>query len=234
MLEVSGLSKEFTGSAGVRRVLDKVSFTIRRGEVVSISGKSGEGKSTIARILCGTIMPEEGELLFMGESLFDGKGRYQRKSGRDIQLIFQQPYEALDPRQRVMDAVAEPLMCASGARVHRRAAKKGEAYAQAEKLLGQVRLESALYRRYPSQLSGGQAQRVVIARALTRNPRLLIADEATSMLDIPVQAQIIGIFRQLVQDKGISVLFISHDQALVRAFAERGYILNKGTLSPLF
>jgi ABC-type glutathione transport system ATPase component len=196
--------------------------------VVSISGKSGEGKSTIARILCGTVMPGEGKILFMGKSLFDGKGRYQRKAGRDIQLVFQQPYEALDPRQRVIDAVAEPLL------IHRRRAKKGEAYAEAEKLLGQVRLESALYRRYPSQLSGGQAQRVVIARALTMNPRLLIADEATSMLDIPVQAQIIGIFRRMVQDKGISVLFISHDQTLVRAFAERGYILNGGTLSPLF
>jgi ABC-type dipeptide/oligopeptide/nickel transport system ATPase subunit len=117
--------------------------------------------------------------------------------------------------------------------VHRRNTRR-EACSVAEEFLRQVRLDSSLYRRYPSQLSGGQAQRAVIARVLTMAPSLLIADEATSMLDIPVQAQIISIFRQLVQDKGISVLFISHDQALVRSFAGRGYILNGGHLSPLF
>jgi peptide/nickel transport system ATP-binding protein len=227
VVEAAGLSKKFSGNSGDRQILDRVSFSIYPGEAVSISGKSGAGKSTIARLLCGTLLPDRGEILFRGEPLFDRKGHYRRKTGRNIQLVFQQSFEALDPRQHLIDAVAEPLM------VHGR--KTGsEALSAAEEFLRQVRLDSSLYRRYPSQLSGGQAQRAVIARALTMAPSLLIADEATSMLDVPVQAQIIGIFRQLVQDRGISVLFISHDRALVRSFAGRGYILDGGNLSPLF
>jgi peptide/nickel transport system ATP-binding protein len=226
MLEVSNTSKSFKkmDKKGTQRVLDNIAFNIYENEAVSIMGKSGEGKSTIARILCGTIKPDSGRLEYNNEALFDNKGNYNSGLRTSIQLIPQQPFSALDPKQRVGDAIAEPLL------YHKLAKDKADAALQVDKLLEQVWLEREIARRFPSQISGGQAQRIAIARALALKPGLLIADESTSMLDVSAQAQVIAIFQDLLKCKQLSILLISHDKALVEVFSNRIYHLSQGSL----
>jgi ABC-type oligopeptide transport system ATPase subunit len=226
MLEAKNVSKSFKkpSTKGLEKVLDNISFRINENEAVSIIGKSGEGKSTIARILCGTIKPDNGEVEYNGEGLFDRNRKYNSRFHSCIQLIPQQPFSALDPRQRVGDAIAEPLLYYKIARNKARAAE------QVARLLEQVWLERQVARRYPSQISGGQAQRIAIARALALKPGLLIADESTSMLDVSAQAQVISIFQDLLKRKQLSILLISHDKALVEVFSNRVYHLSQGTM----
>jgi len=225
MLEVKNVTKTFVrpGSRTLERPLDSVSFTVGEGEIVGLTGKSGEGKSTIARLLCGTLKPDAGNAIFGGEPLFDEAG-YNRSIGLSIQLIPQQPFSALDPKQRLGDAVAEPMLC------HKLVRSKQEAFDEVKRLFVDVMLGEELLNRMPSQVSGGQAQRVSIARILAVKPKLLIADEATSMLDMFSQAQIIGILRSLVKTKGISIILISHDPELVAAVCDRQYKLSQGKL----
>jgi ABC-type glutathione transport system ATPase component len=229
MLEAVNISKSFKkmDKKGNQRVLDNIGFKILENEAVSIMGKSGEGKSTIARILCGTIKPDSGRLEFNGEALFDRKKNYNSRLHTCIQLIPQQPFSALDPRQRVGDAIAEPLL------YYKLAKDKADAAEQVDKLLEQVWLEHEIKKRFPSQISGGQAQRIAIARALALKPGLLIADEATSMLDVSAQAQVIAIFRDLLKRKQISILLISHDKALVEVFSHRVYRLSQGIIQEI-
>jgi peptide/nickel transport system ATP-binding protein len=226
MLEVRELSKSFRHNHKNRREtpVAGVSFTVGDGEIVGLTGKSGAGKSTIARLLCGTLTADSGAAHFDGEILIGAGQRYHRGIGRRIQLIPQQPFAALDPRQRLEDALTEPLLC------HRFVKNRRAAEERVREILKQVWLEEDILRRLPSQVSGGQAQRIVIARTLAVQPRLLIADEATSMLDVSAQAQIIGIFRRLAAEQGISLLLISHDPALMEAAAKRRYHLAEGKL----
>ncbi len=221
MLEVKGISKRF----GERVVLDGVSFTVRARELVSLMGPSGEGKSTLARILCGTVPPDAGEALFEGERFVAPGKNETRRLCRCIQLIPQQPYASLDPRQTVGDAVAEPLL------FHRIAKNRAQAREMVEGLLKKALLDPALAGRRPHELSGGQAQRVLIARALSLSPRLLIADEATSMLDISSQAQIMHLLKSLVHSDGLSILLISHDRPLVESVSDRIYQLSGGRMT---
>jgi ABC-type glutathione transport system ATPase component len=203
-----------------------LSFSIGDGEIVGLTGKSGAGKSTIARLLCGTLTADSGAVRFDGEVLIGPGQRYCHRIGRRIQLIPQQPFAALDPRQRLGDALTEPILC------HKLAKNRREAEERAGELLKQVWLDQDILGRLPSQVSGGQAQRIVIARTLAVQPRLLIADEATSMLDVSAQAQIFGIFRRLAE-QGISLLLISHDPALMWAAAKRRYHLAEGRLEEI-
>jgi peptide/nickel transport system ATP-binding protein len=221
LLNASDLSKSF----GKRRVLDGVSFSVSDQELVSIMGPSGGGKSTIARILCGTVMPDSGAVTYRGKSL-TGRGEpYKAEFRKNIQMIPQQPYAALDPRQKVGDAIAEPLI------YHKIVSSRAEARHKAAKLMEKVGLEPGVYYdRRPSELSGGQAQRILIARSLTVSPELLIADEATSMLDISSQAQVIRIFQSLLAE-GLSIILISHDKNLVDSISHRTYLLSDGKLS---
>lgn len=219
MLEVAGLTKSYSGKS----ILNGVSFHVNEGELVSIMGPSGEGKSTIARIICGTVKADSGDVFMSGQSIFS-KGKFRPEFRRLIQLIPQQPFASLDPRQTVGDAIAEPLL------YYKLVSGKKEARQKAQELLKRVLLSPALYDRRPGELSGGQAQRVLIARSLTVSPKLLIADEATSMLDVSSQAQIVSILRGIVKESGISILFISHDTALVKAISSRIYRLESGIL----
>lgn len=209
-----------------RVVLQKVSLRLATGEIVAITGNSGGGKSTLARILCGTTSPTGGQAAFLGQPLWSGR-RYNTTVRPAIQLVAQQPLASLDPCQPVLAAVAEPLWH------HRLVPSRAAARERAAELLGQVMLGSALYDRLPHALSGGQAQRVALARALSVQPRLIIADEATAMLDIPAQAQVVTLLRQLVEQRGISVLLISHDLALTQAVADRRYHLANGILTEI-
>jgi ABC-type glutathione transport system ATPase component len=223
LLEVEGLSKGFRrpGSRIREMPVDGASFAVDAGEIVGLTGISGAGKSTISRLLVGVLAADAGAASFDGHALISG-GRYFRDAGSGIQLVPQQPYAALDPRQRIADAIAEPLVCAKPRR------RRDEVRADVSRLFEAVSLNEELGSRLPSQISGGQAQRAVIARVLAASPRLLIADEATSMLDVSAQAEIIHIFRELSREKGIAILLISHDIGLVQAVACRAYGLSGG------
>ncbi len=223
LLEADGLCKRY----GDRPVLDGASFTVGAGELVSIMGPSGEGKSTVARILCGTVLPDAGEARLDGERFAAPGLPYPPALRRKIQLIPQQPFASLDPRQTIEEAVAEPL------RFHRIVSGRAQALEAARALLQKALLDPALAKRRPGELSGGQAQRALIARALSVRPKLLIADEATSMLDVSSQAQIIRLFQTLIAQDGISILLISHDAPLVESVSDRIYRLRCGRMEQL-
>ncbi|MDR2530764.1 MAG: ATP-binding cassette domain-containing protein [Oscillospiraceae bacterium] len=225
MLEVANVVKTFRrpGSQALDKPLDSVSMSVGESEITALMGNSGEGKSTIARLLCGTLRADSGAAEFGGSELFNG-GIYNRATGASIALIPQQPYAAFDPRQRLGSAVAEPLLC-------RKIAKsRADAERKADELFREVSLDTELLTRLPSQVSGGQAQRAAIARALGIRPRLLIADEATSMLDPVSQATVISLLKTLVRTRGISILLISHDLELVNSVADRVYTLSGGKI----
>ena len=220
LLNAAGVSKVY----GDKTILKNVDFVIEKRTITSFTGRSGEGKSTLARILCGTVTKDAGNVEFEGENLFV-KNRFNDKFRRKIQLIPQQPYSSLDPRMTAGQAIIEPLL------YHKIEATKRDAEIKARALFYKMQLDQSLFSRRPSELSGGQAQRILIARALTVSPSLLIADEATSMLDVSSQAQIIQILRDLVRFDGVSVMLISHDLDLVGEVSDSIYNLKDGELS---
>lgn len=210
-----------------RVVLADVSLCLGPGEMVAVTGRSGEGKSTLAHILCGTTQASGGEAHFENRVLIGPDGVYNTALRPAIQLISQQPFSALDPRQRALDAVAEPILW------HRLAQNQEAARQRAAQLLDEVGLGPEIFLRRPNQISGGQAQRVVIARALGVNPAVLIADEATSMLDPESQRQVVAIFQTLAARQRVGVLMVSHDITLMEAVAHRRYHLADGVLTEL-
>jgi peptide/nickel transport system ATP-binding protein len=213
MLEVIGLSKAFKKKGGFTEIVKNASFTVGDNETVGIVGPSGCGKSTIARIICGTIRKDSGTIIFDGEKVISDSGRYNTAMRKKIQLIGQQPFLSLDGRQKIGNAIVEPML-------RHKIAPRAECYERANGLLEKVWLDKNVMDMYPHQLSGGMCQRVVIARALGLEPKLLIADESTSMLDTSSQAQVIRLLHRLKQD-GVSILFISHDMELVEVFSDR-------------
>ena len=228
MLEIENVRKTFNikGHKEIIEPLNGVNLTIRDGARIGLIGKSGEGKSTLGRIICGFDRPDEGNILLDGKSLFDKHGKYNRKLGLKIQMIPQQPYQSLDPTQRVGQAVIETLLVSKNA-------KRKDARIKAEELFRKVKLDIDLFSRLPQQLSGGQAQRVVIARCLALKPEIIVSDEATSMLDVSSQALIINLLNEINQRDGVSILLISHDELLVKAFSKECYRLSNGFLSQI-
>ncbi len=229
MIELKNLSKTFTVGKGKTKTttvaLTDVSFEIGDGKKVGLIGKSGEGKSTIANVLCGAVAPSGGNVFKDGKALWDDKGKYDKSSGEKIQLVPQQPLLALDPMQRAGNAVKEALVATKHA-------KRGNDVKQkALRLFDIVGLERTLWGRLPLHLSGGQAQRLVIARALATEPTLLISDESTSMLDPSTSQSILDLYDRLVDTLGISVLFISHDVAMVKGFCDEIYLLKDGSVT---
>ena len=229
MIELKNLSKTFTVGKGKTKTttvaLTDVSFEIADGKKVGLIGKSGEGKSTIANVLCGAVAPSGGNVFKDGKALWDDKGKYDKLSGEKIQLVPQQPLLALDPMQRAGNAVKEALVATKHA-------KRGNDVKQkALRLFDIVGLERTLWGRLPLHLSGGQAQRLVIARALATEPTLLISDESTSMLDPSTRQSILDLYDRLVDTLGISVLFISHDVAMVKNFCDEIYLLKDGSVT---
>jgi oligopeptide/dipeptide ABC transporter ATP-binding protein len=234
LLEAVGLSKHFprrTGSilnrrTALLRAVDDVSFRIFPGETLGLVGESGCGKSTLGRLLIRLIEPTEGAILLDGEDIARLPAATLREKRRAMQIIFQDPYGALNPRMSVEDIIMEPLVI-HGARAD--AATR----ARVAELLGLVGLPTRARDRFPHEFSGGQRQRIGIARALALHPRFIVCDEAVSALDVSVQAQIVNLLQDLQRELGLTYLFIAHDLGVVRHISDRVAVMYLGNIVEL-
>ncbi|RYF42105.1 MAG: ATP-binding cassette domain-containing protein [Comamonadaceae bacterium] len=208
LLKVVDLVKQFPVATGTVRAVDGVSFELGRGRILGLVGESGSGKTTVGRSLLRLVEPTSGRAEFEGVDLFSLSSSQMRAYRRRLQMVFQDPYSSLNPRLRVADIIGEAIDT-------HRLAKGAEKRARIADLLTQVGLSPDHARRYPHEFSGGQRQRIGIARALAVEPECIIADEPVSALDVSVQAQIINQIQDLQQQRGLSVLFISHDLTVV-------------------
>ena len=226
LLAVEGLRKEYPARRGAVQAVAGVDFTLARGECLALIGESGCGKTTLGRCVTRLVEPTAGSVRFDGEDLLALKGGELRRRRKRFQMVFQDPFGSLDPRQRVGSIVAEPL------EVHSRLDRAGRT-ARAAGLLASVGLAPELSRRFPHELSGGQRQRVGIARALAPEPDLLVADEPVSSLDVSVRAQILGLLAGLRERLGLAMLLISHDMAAVERLADRVAVMYLGRIVEL-
>ena len=209
--------------SGWIRAVDGVSFHIDRGETLGLVGESGSGKTTIGRTIVRITQPLGGSIDLGGSDLLALKGEDLRRRRRHFQMVFQDPYSSLDPRQTVREILAEPL------RVHNLASGKARDARVAE-LLDLVGLDTSFAERYPHEFSGGQRQRIGIARALAVEPELIVCDEPISALDVSIQAQVINLLERLQTDLGLTYLFIAHDLAVVRHIADRVAVMYLGKI----
>ncbi|MHA7777861.1 dipeptide ABC transporter ATP-binding protein [Roseibium sp. M-1] len=230
-LSVRGISVEFVTErswvgrhASVFCAVRDVSFEIKRGETLGIVGESGSGKSTIARTIAGIYAPATGEILLNGQALTNVRTSVAKHRRRDLQMIFQDPYSSLNGRMRVQNIIAEPILFQSGRKAY------GEAMRTASDLLEIVGLGAAAGRKFPHEFSGGQRQRISIARALATGANFIICDEPTSALDVSIQAQLLNLLKDLQQELGLTLLFISHDLPVVRQMCDRVCVMSKGVI----
>lgn len=223
LLRVEALSACHKRHGGAVVVVERVSFTIAHEGCVALVGESGSGKTTIARTIAGLHPPSGGKVILSGEAMAPEAKHRSREQRRRCQIIFQNPYESLNPRQRIGSEISRP------ARVLRDLSPR-EADAETARLLELVRLPARLAYRFSSELSGGERQRVAIARALAAQPELMICDEITSALDVSVQAAILELLVELRQDLGLALLFITHNLGVVAAIADRVLILDRGVI----
>jgi peptide/nickel transport system ATP-binding protein len=231
LLEVRHLGKNFalprtalwSAPAHVQALSD-VSFTLQAGKSLGVVGESGSGKSTLARLVMAIDVPTAGQVLMNGVDLHALGAADLRRARSGFQMVFQDPYGSLDPRQKVLSIVAEPLACLSSGVPLSRA----ELRERAELALSEVGLRSADLDKYPHEFSGGQRQRIAIARALITRPALIVADEPVSALDVSVQAQVLNLMMDLQDRYGLSYLFVSHDLAVVNLMCDDVLVLQSG------
>ena len=234
LLEVQGLKTHFPvrrgvfieRKVGVVRALDGVDLSLPEGDILGIVGESGCGKSTLARTILQLVRPSEGSVRFEGRDITSLSREGLRKLRPRLQMIFQDPYSSLNPRRTAFDAIAEPLLD------HGMAARK-DLRQKAGDLMEQVGLDRRQLFKYPHEFSGGQRQRLAIARALGLDPRVLIADEPVSALDVSVQAQILNLLARLCRERGLTLIFIAHDLAVVRYIARRIAVMYLGRIVEL-
>lgn len=236
LLECQGLTKEFGRGAALSslfkgktashfRAVDKVSFSVGHGEVLGLVGGSGSGKSTLANMIVQLERPTSGDILIDGKPTNSLTGAAKQRLRRDVQMVFQDPNGSLNPRYTIRRTVEEPLIIHSIGSAAERASLVEKALEDAELVPSSRYID-----RYPHELSGGQRQRVAIARAIVLEPRLLVADEPVSMLDVSVRAGILELLRRLVQDRRMAMIFITHDLSLLGQVCDRVAVLHLGKL----
>lgn len=216
MIKVRNVSKSFDG----RAVLRKADLTIEDGRIIGLYGKSGIGKSTLAKILCGVLRPDTGSVHIDGKLLCSDNTVYDRRAGLKIQMVYQQPYSSLDPSQRIYNGLSELI------RYHHFSKGKAQTEQIIFTLIELVGLDRDILNHLPHQISGGEAQRIAIARCLLFKPSLLILDEATSMLDVSTQANVIALVKRMTAEHNGSVLMISHDPELINYLCDQIYVFD--------
>jgi peptide/nickel transport system ATP-binding protein/oligopeptide transport system ATP-binding protein len=235
LVEVRDLVKHFPLTQGIvlrRQVgavhaVDGVSLDVVRGETLGIVGETGCGKSTTARLLLRLLDPTSGSISFDGEDITTAGGKRLKRLRREMQMIFQDPYSSLNPRQTVGTIIAEPFA------IHGMKSGKGERKRAVRELMDQVGLNAEHYNRYPHEFSGGQRQRIGVARAIALRPKLIVADEPVSALDVSIQAQILNLLRALQRDLGLTMVFIAHDLSVVRHMCDRIAVMYLGRIVEL-
>jgi len=220
LLRIRSLGVDF----GARTALDAVSFEVARGEIVGLVGESGSGKSTLARAILRLIPASRGAVLYDGEDLLTCDARAMRRHRRDLQIVFQDPLASLNPRMTVGETLAEPL------KIFEPSLAPRERRARVARMLERVGLPAPASARYPHEFSGGQCQRIGIARAMMLSPKLLVCDEPVSSLDVSVQGQIVNLLADLQQEFGTAILFISHNLAVVRHLSHRVMVICCGRI----
>jgi oligopeptide transport system ATP-binding protein len=230
LLEVTDLVKHFPVKRGLLidpvdrvRAVDGVSFSVARGETLGLVGESGSGKSTVCRAILQLLKPTSGSVRFEGREIAGLSQRQMRPLRSEMQMIFQDPYASLNPRKRVGQIVGEPLRLqgrASGSELRR----------QVRELLERVGLSAEHYERYPHEFSGGQRQRVGIARALALQPKLIVADEPVSALDVSIRSQIVNLLDELQDELGLTYVFVAHDIGIVRHVSDRIAVMHDGRI----
>ncbi|WP_193750708.1 ABC transporter ATP-binding protein [Leucobacter chromiiresistens] len=220
LLDVEGLNVHLGHGSQRTRILNDVSFSVAPGTTLGIVGESGSGKSTLAKTIVGIHAPHSGAIRFRGEDIGHRSGRRRRGIMREVQMIPQDPYSSLDPRRTIAQTLAEAI---DPARV-----RVGRHRERVDELLALVQLDRDAAARYPREFSGGQRQRIAIARALAVDPELVIADEITSALDLSTQAEVLKLFADLKKRLGITVLFVSHNLAVVQEVSDSVLVLLHG------
>ncbi|KAF5082710.1 Oligopeptide transport ATP-binding protein OppF [anaerobic digester metagenome] len=227
LIRVENLSKHYkSGNMDGKQqsVLEQLNFSISRGQTLGLIGESGCGKSTLARTMLGLTPPSGGKIFLNDQEVLTKRGSLKKEFCGKMQIIFQHPESALNPRMKIEKSLAEPR------RIQQRYVKNLAVQEDMDSLLKQVGLSEEHLSRYPHELSGGQIQRVVLARILSLNPEFLVADEPTSMLDVSVQAQVLHILKENQQKHGIGLLFISHDLDVVRFMSDQIAVMYKGQI----
>jgi peptide/nickel transport system ATP-binding protein len=230
ILRVEGLNKNFTKKGFFKSksekvtASDNVSFSLNDNEILAIAGQSGSGKSTIAKLILRAIEPDSGKIFFEGAEV-DSNSSNLKKLRMQCQMVYQDPYDSINPRMKIFDIISEPL------EIHKIGTKEVRKKIVLD-VLQQVRLEPAndIAKKYPHMLSGGQRQRVVIARALVVKPKMIIADEPVSMLDVSIRAEILELMSEIHNNNKISFIYITHDLATAKYFADRIIILYEGKI----